>query len=565
LKRLLIPLAILLVCAFIITGCGTDSTPTTTKPAATSTAPTSATSVPAATTAATTKPATTAPSASAATTAAATTATTPAASGTPRYGGTFRWIDPTGPATPIGWNPETSGSSVFTMQLSQQFMLKEMQGGKLVPNLAESWDIVSDPKNASITFHLRKGVKFHDGTDCNAKAVAWCFEKTKAGGMTASATNFWKSFDVVDDYTVRVNLSTWANRLSRGFADGVAYVWSPTAYEKNGIDWIRNNMVGTGPFMQKDFKRDVSTTVTKYTNYYEQGKPYLDEVQLLYVTDELTRVALFKSGGAEVLNLSGNPRLASELEAAGFNIITQPGGATVLVPDSLNKDSPWSNIKVRMAADYAIDKESIAKAFGYGYWTAAYQLNSPASMAFDKNIPGRKFDVAKAKQLLTEAGYPTGFKTKIIVQVGSNRDIPVAVQSFLSKAGIQAEIEMMEPAKYTATSTGTWTNALIMNPLIEWANPNTGFNFFWGVPGSWFKSMSKPEGWGDMVTASNSSPAADPVLTQKLESTAYEDAMVIPLYYGISQWATTKNVRDSGIGTRGAGTWFEPQYTWLAK
>jgi len=444
-------------------------------------------------------------------------------------------------------------------------MLKEMQNGSLVPNLCESFKVVTDPKNASITFNLRKGVKFHDGSDCNAQAIKFVYEKTKETGIVRSASMYWKTFNVVDDYTLRVDLTAWYNRLSRGFADSVAFVVSPTALDKNGIDWLRWNMVGTGPFVQKEYKRDVSLTATRNPTYWDTGKPYLDGIQLLYVVDELTRVALFKSGGAEVLNIGGNPRLAGEMQAAGFNIVTQPGGATVLVPDSLNTDSPWSNLKVRQAAEYALDKEAFAKTFGYGFWIPAYQLNSPASLASVSTLPGRKYDVAKAKALLAEAGYPNGFKTRIIIGAGTSTDVPQAVQSYLSKIGIAASLDVMESAKYNEVTSGTWNNALVYNPLIEWANPNTGFNFFWGTPSSWFKSTGRPEGWAEAVNASNIAEVASKELTQKLETAAYDYAMVIPLYFGTSIWATTKNINDSGIGTRGAGTWFEPQDLWFSK
>jgi ABC-type transport system substrate-binding protein len=192
-------------------------------------------------------------------------------------------------------------------------------------------------------------------------------------------------------------------------------------------------------------------------------------------------------------------------------------------------------------------------------------LNSPASLAYVSSLVSRKYDVAKAQTLLKEAGYPNGFKTRIIVGPGTNMNIPQAIQSFLAKVGIQASIDLMEAAKYNEVTSGTWNNGLVLNPLIEWANPNTGFNFFWGTPSSWFKSTGRPEGWADAVTASNITEVADANMTQKLETMAYDHVLVIPLYFGTSLWATTKNINDSGIGTRGAGTWFEPQDIWFNK
>jgi peptide/nickel transport system substrate-binding protein len=564
LKRLLIPLAILLVCAFIITGCGGDTTPTTTA---------SSTTQPVTTTMATTKLVTTTAAISTAstTTKPASTTSTSASPASPttntnaKYGGIIRVIDPTAPGTPIGAPWETSGGSVLCMQLCLQFPVKEQLGGKQTPNIATSIDVVPDQANPSLTLNFRKGIKFHDGTDLTAQAVKWNFEKQAAGNIYASVTRYWKSLEVIDDYTLKINLTTYFNRSTRSYADSVTYVVSPTAFEKNGIDWMRWHMVGTGPFIQKDFQRDVSLTTTRNNNYWEEGKPYVDGVTYLFVADEMTRIALFKSGGGEILNTNGNGRVAQEMQAAGYNILTQAGGASVLVPDSLNADSPWSNLKVRQAAEYAIDKESITKTFGYGYWETANQINSSTSLAYDKNITGRKYDVAKAKQLLTEAGYPNGFKTKIIAQNTANRDIVVALQSFLGKVGIQCEIELAESSKYQSYTSGTWKNALILNPLMEWANPTVAFNFFFGVPTSWFQSLSKPEGWKEAVAAASTSPALDAALCQKVENMAYDDAMVIPIYFSSSMWALTTNVKDTYMGTRGANTWWEPQLAWLDK
>jgi peptide/nickel transport system substrate-binding protein len=219
----------------------------------------------------------------------------------------------------------------------------------------------------SITLHLFKGVKFHDGTDFNAQAVKWNLDKSMAPGSTnIGSTTAWKSIEVIDDYTVRINLKSRQNTLVRTFADGISFSVSPTAFQKNGADWMNYNMVGTGPFIQKDFQRDVSLTFTRNPNYWERGKPYLDGVQILYVTDTMTQEALFKSGGADILQCA-NDFMASRMQTAGFKVIAQPSTGSTLVPDSMNADSPWSKLKVRQAAEFAIDKESIVKAFDMAF------------------------------------------------------------------------------------------------------------------------------------------------------------------------------------------------------
>ncbi len=564
-KKLVVPLVILLIAAFIITGCSSGTaSPSATTTAPTTTAPTITSSTTTAPTTSAAKPtATTAPPT---TTTAPPTSTTVSPPPTGRYGGILRYIQPAGPATPIGTPWEATGGSVSTMAYSIEPPLREDLGGKLVGRLMTSWQVNATGDNPNIVFTLRKGVKFSDGSDFNAQAAAWAFQKSKEGAMQAATTNFWKSFDVIDDYTLRVNFTQWKNTFLRGFSENVAMISSPTAFQKNSIDWLRVNMVGTGPFLQTTYQRDVTFKGSKNPSYWDKGYPYVDEVQVLYVADMLTRDALFKSGGAEMMDIM--PQQAATYQSPDYKIITQPTGVTALFPDSLNADSPWSNAKVRQAAEYAIDKESLAKTFGYGYNQAAYQMVSSSSPAYDPNFSkARKYDVAKAKQLMTEAGYPNGFKTKIIAgPPGVNKDIVVAVQSYLGKIGIQCDLDFPEAAAYQAYATGTWKNALIYNALLEWPNPNTALNFYYGVPvSSWFQSLKKPDGWSSLFTATISSPDVDLNLVKKCYDALYDDTTLITLFYGSTLWLEKANVQDSGHGKRGNPVYYNPQFTWLSK
>ncbi len=553
-RKLLVPLAVLLGCILIVSACSTSTpTPTTSIP-----------SQPAATTQAAITPTTTTPPSATkpvgTTTAATSASPQPAASS--KYGGTLRWIESSAPGAPIGYPAESSGGG---NQYALQPLIKEQLGGTFAPCLATSYDIVTDLKNPSITFQLRKGVKFQDGTDFNAKAVKWNLDAVVKAGMNRGSTDAWKSIEVLDDYSFKINFVSWSNRNIRTFSSGVVFMVSPTAFEKNGIDWMRWHMVGTGPFVQTDFKRDVALTFTKNTDYWEQGKPYLDGLNQLFVADELTRLALFKSGGAEILNLGDNGRVTNDLKASGYKVLTYQAGATVLVPDSGNADSPWSNLKVRQAAEYAIDKDAIVSAFGWGYWKTANQLNSPANAAYDTAIESRKYDPAKAKQLLADAGYPNGFKTRIIAQNTFNRDIAVALQSYLNKVGIQTDLELPEAIKFNTYMLGDFKNALLLTPLQEWANGNNQLTYYWGIPPTYFKNVGKPEGWGDLVNASLITKEPDKAALQKAERMEVDYAMAIPLYYGATLWALTDKTQDTGLGTRGNAAWWEPQNAWLSK
>jgi ABC-type transport system substrate-binding protein len=457
------------------------------------------------------------------------------------------------------------------MQFVEDFLIKGMADASLTPNLASSWDVVTDPANPSVTLHLLKGVKFGDGTDFNAAAVKWNMDKAMAPGSTllGSVAN-WKSIDVVDDSTIRFNLKTFQNTAVATFATSTGYIVSPTAFQKNGADWMNYHMVGTGPFIQPEngFQRDVALSMTKNPNFREAGKPYLDGVTLLYVSDAMTSEALFRSGGGDILQ-SGSDLMTSRFRASGNTIVpAKVTSSTNMWPDSANADSPWSNLKVRQAAEYAIDKESMAKTFGYGNWTPAYQGSNTVSPAYDKSLESqyRTYNPAKAKQLLSDAGYPNGFKTTIINSpFGNNADIPVAIQAMWKAVGITADVQTPQAGAWSSVLTGNWKNGVLFGSGAGSANPLSGWNLTYGVGTAWYGSMKRPADIADLYKAALAAPKLDPALCQKVEDSIFADDTVIPMWFSTTNWIVADNVMDSGLGTRDLFAWFESQNAWLKK
>lgn len=553
LRKLYLPLLAILVCILILSGCQ-GSTPTPTIPS---------TTVPAATTPAatvTTAPATTSqPTVSGPATAPP--LTSPSGATDAKYGGSIKWIDPTAPGQPLGI-PWLTNMANGSMQLSLEPLFREENDGTLVPKLALTYK--TDPEEPSIFFTFRQGVKFHDGTDFNARAVKWNFDMLRKDGVFVGQ-RYWKSVDVIDDYSLKITLTMWRSSMMPLFAANMVFLISPTAYEKNGIDWIRWNMVGTGPFTQAEFRRDVSLKGVKNNNYWNTGKPYINSVDYLFVADEMTRVALFKSGEADVLNTNRVGRVAAEFQALGHRIVTQPATTSILMPDSANPDSAWSDIKVRQAAEYAIDKEAIAKTFGFGFSRAAYQLPNEKSQAYVPTIEPRKYDAARAKQLLTEAGYPNGFKTRIIARSTENRDIIVALQAYLGKIGIQVDLEFVEPARFTEYTGGTWKNALLYTTMGQSANYNQMMGNVFAHPRSQYKSNASPANWEFLYNRTMTSPDANPSDQQACVQALYEHVTIIPINWEADMWVVNDKLMDSGIGTRGNGLYWNPEYAWWNK
>jgi peptide/nickel transport system substrate-binding protein len=544
-KKFLVPVVILLVCAFIITGCGTTS-PSPSTPGVTANPPVATQSVtnPVATTPAISiKPATTTPPVSTQTAPATAVTTTPAATRpSEKYGGTITYIQPTAPGTPFGWPGEAAGTSMLALQISILPLLDEAYNGDLSPLLAESYEVNTSADKPSITFKLKKGVKFHDGSELTAQIVKWNLDNLKTGTLTSSSSA-WKSIEVVDDYTVRINLFQWMNSAVRSFGGPAGSMVSKAAYDKNGLEYMKWNMVGAGPFKQVSFSRDVSLKFIKFDDFCIPGKPYLDNLNILYVADEMTRLALFKSGGADVLAISTN-KSAKDLQDVGYKILASGGGTRFLLPDSMNKDSVWANPKVRMAAEYAIDKQGLNNAFGFGFWEVAYQLPGKDSKAYVPTIEGRKYNVAKAKQLLTEAGYPNGFKSTLIAASTADQNVPVAIQAMLKAVGINVEVQFADSGKFTTYQMGTW-NGLLLDQITYRANYNAVLSQWFANTSPWYKSMKLPEGYDALLNASLTSITQDPKLLGKCIQALYDDATLIPIYCPSALVATTSKVHDT--------------------
>ena len=188
--------------------------------------------------------------------------------------------------------------------------------------------------------------------------------------------------DIVDDYTIRINVDKYQNNflnfLASSYGGGMV---SPTAFEKKGKEWARWNPVGTGPFKFVSFERGSKLTFAKWDGYWQKGKPYLDGIEFLFIRDPMTQQAAMRASGSEKVHVlcvtSGEQ--AAMMKAQGFEVLTMPIGPISLMPDSNNADSPLSKKKVREAISYAINRDAIVKARGFGFWSPANQIPSPGT------------------------------------------------------------------------------------------------------------------------------------------------------------------------------------------
>ena len=339
-----------LIGALLIVGCSSN---TTTAPASTPASQTTsaATTAPPKTTAATSTPAS-------ATATSVPPSVSPAAPASPstaaiKKGGTLKIIVATSPSG-LGYVPDILKPEAVAMASPAAETLFRMdKNGQTQPWLAAD-HLKYESATNSYTLTIKKGIKFQDGTNFNAEAVKWNIDVSI--GKRTDVKNV-KSVDVVDPYTVRINLSTFDNTVETQLARYCGLMFSPTYFQKNGQEGTKNYPVGTGPFKFVSFTRDVNLKYTRWDGYWQTGKPYLDGIEFVFVADPVVRLASFQAGEADVLT-GVEAKDAKKMEASGkYTFNACMGTLWGLAGDGSHETSPFAKIEVRQAVEYAINRD----------------------------------------------------------------------------------------------------------------------------------------------------------------------------------------------------------------
>lgn len=322
--------------------------------------------------------------------------------------------------------------------------------GTFEPALAESWEL--SPDGTSITFHLRQGVKFHDGSDFNADDVLFTYNTYKQDKVTYA--NFWKfakGVEKVDDYTITVSTEK-PNAL---LLPNIAWNWAiiPENWGGKSETDFAQSPIGTGPFMFEEWVKGDHLTVVANPNYWSPGYPKVAEVVFKFMPEAATRVAAIQAGEIDIA-----PRLTSEdaqslLGAEGIQIIRYPVDRSYYLAFnniSTGKGTPVEKPEVRKAIAYAIDMDTIIKSLFDGYATRSVGFVSSANLGFDGADPV-PYDVAKAKELLTAAGYPNGFDIGMKCPEAAYphiNEVCQAIAGYLKDAGIRVKLDLQEANAY---------------------------------------------------------------------------------------------------------------------
>lgn len=323
------------------------------------------------------------------------------------------------------------------------------------PELAVSWE---RPEPTKFVMKLRQGVKFHDGTEFDAEAAKWNIDRwiTHPQFYAKAYTGSMDSVDVLDKHTVRINLKAPQSSLEAilGLSTDPNFaVISPTAFEAMGEEAFGTKPVGTGPMKIVEWRRDDRLILERFDGYWDQGEdgkplPYIDSLVERFIQDPSVTLAEMRSGNIDLTEnieakdiaaVKNNPELTYwEIPWAGPHYFT--------MGISFKGGKLHDNLKLRQATLYAVDREAMARTFGFGVGKAHYYPYwGPGMLGYDESNPRYDFQPEKAKQLLTEAGFPNGVDiTLSVITRAQELRIGEMVKSMWDKVGIRTTLESME-------------------------------------------------------------------------------------------------------------------------
>jgi len=352
----------------------------------------------------------------------------------------------------------TAGLMIYDSLVNFDLTSADKASG-LIPGLAESWEVDQADKT-KWTFKLRKGVKFHDGSDFNADAVVFNMDRLfdekspQYSARMASLVNFrlpaYKSVTKVDDHTVVFHTKTpdafWPYQIC------YALFASPKHWEATGKDWTKfaANPSGTGPWKLTALKpRELAELVPNKEHWDKNRVPKLDKITLIPMPDPSARTAALLAGQVDWIEAPA-PDAMKRIKSAGFEIVSNIYPHIWSWHLSRIDGSPWNDIRVRKAANLAVDRKGIIELLG-GYGVEAVGHVVKGDPWFGAPTFQIKTDVEAAKKLMTEAGFSAAkpAKVKMLISAsGSGQMLPLQMNEYLQQnlkdAFIDVEFEVVE-------------------------------------------------------------------------------------------------------------------------
>ena len=350
-----------------------------------------------------------------------------------------RWLDPA--------ETEAAITPFMVLYAVHDAIVKPMPAGP-TPCLAETW--TASPDGLTYEFVLRTGVRFHNGDPVTADDVKFSFERYKGGGARLLKEKV-KEVQVVDPRRVKFHLKeAWPDFMTfyGTTATGAGWIVPKKYVERVGDEGFKKAPIGAGPYRLVSATPGIEMVLEVFDAYWRKP-PSVKRVVFKNMPDETTRAAALKRGEVDIAYFLNGPVAEDVQKTPGFKLMAARTNAVFFLDfvDQWQAKSPWHDRRVRLAASLAIDRRAINEAEQLGYAGLTGNI-VPRHMEFALPIEPDPYDPKRAKQLLVEAGYPTGFDGGDLTPNPPYFSTAEAVTNYLAAIGIRTKVRTMERAAF---------------------------------------------------------------------------------------------------------------------
>ncbi len=363
---------------------------------------------------------------------------------TPKKGGILRYGLSTDPPH-LDPHVDSGGAASLVKGTIYSLLVRLSPKMEILPDLAESWE---RPDDMTFVFHLRRNVKWHDGTDLTSADVKASMDRIldpKTGAWARGDLRSVQRIEAPDPYTITFHL----NRPDAALLPTLAFANSLIAQKAlidKGAD-LKNQIVGSGPFKVADRQPGVKTVLVRNESYYLPERIFLDGITFFPYPDDTSRTWALRTGSVDIIDYVPWKDMTAIEADKKLALYSDKEGAHMYLLMGVDKP-PLSHPKVRQAINYAIDRQAVLDAVFFGRGKILGGLPVPQWMF--SYSPDRqnvyKMDLGRAKQLLAEAGYPNGFKVTLLstTTYTMHKNTGEIVQASLRKIGIEVQLDMPE-------------------------------------------------------------------------------------------------------------------------
>jgi ABC-type transport system substrate-binding protein len=371
----------------------------------------------------------------------------------PQYGGTLHIALPgdltffnahqgSAPGSNTLWVANNIFNSLVTLTPPPDF--------KVVPELAKSWEVLDDGR--TYVFHLEEGVTFHDGTDFNAAAAKWNFDRILDPQVKSWVQPYYEEIqqvDVVDNYTLRVHMKEPSGALLTalaGYFQGIPMA-SPKSFQTYGEEWVRHP-TGTGPYILKQWVPGESVLLEKNPHYFKKGLPYLDALEFRVIKEPYGAAAWLRSGEVDFVARVPLQQVFVLENSAGITVVSGPEMAPVVALLNM-RVKPFDDVRARRAVGgYGIDRFKIAKVCFGGRAQPLVSVLAPGVPDAIDLTDMYPYQPNEAKRLLKELGFDAASRLTLNILVPNHEptlaDIAALVAHQLEKIGVEAHITLLD-------------------------------------------------------------------------------------------------------------------------